>query len=382
MKKNIALLCILGCAVAASFAPGAAADGTPLSAVGAATPAAVAAGGTTLLTLAVTPADTPPSTEILATCQLSPIGGSLTLLTDDGTQGDVKAGDLVFSLAATIPAGVTPGDKTLDCAVSDAQARVAVVTIELTVTPAVQNQPPIADAGGPYAVDEGSSVTLTATGSDPDGGSVGFAWDLDGNGTYETPGQSVSFAGTDGPAVQTVSVQVTDDEGTSTVASTTVTVNNLAPTGTLTAPAQAEIGSTFEVTLGSLGDASAADAAALEVAFDCGSGNSDFAPAAGSAPATCSADDAGPQTVRATVRDKDGGATEYSAVVEVVVTADALCNLTEQAVAADKPWLAHALCVKLGSGQLDAYRNQLAAQSGKAISADDAERLSQLSRLL
>ena len=60
--------------------------------------------------------------------------------------------------------------------------------------------PPTVDAGGPYSVNEGGSVTLTATGSDPNGDSLTYAWDLDNNGSFETPGQSVNFAGLDGPS--------------------------------------------------------------------------------------------------------------------------------------------------------------------------------------
>jgi hypothetical protein len=92
------------------------------------------------------------------------------------------------------------------------------------------NDPPTIDAGGPYTVDEGSSITLTATGADPENHPLTFAWDLNNDGTFETPGQSVSFAGVDGPAVLTVKVQATDDTGLSSVAETTVTVNNLPPT--------------------------------------------------------------------------------------------------------------------------------------------------------
>ena len=60
---------------------------------------------------------------------------------------------------------------------------------------------PTADAGGPYTVDEGSSITVTATGTDPDGDPVTFAWDLDNDGTFETAGQSATFsaAALDGP---------------------------------------------------------------------------------------------------------------------------------------------------------------------------------------
>ncbi len=99
------------------------------------------------------------------------------------------------------------------------------------------NDPPTVDAGGPYTVNEGSSVTLNASGTDPEGQPLTYAWDLDNNGTFETPGQSVSFAGVDGPTSPTVNVQVTDNGGLTAVASATVTVANVAPSvGPITAP--------------------------------------------------------------------------------------------------------------------------------------------------
>jgi hypothetical protein len=94
----------------------------------------------------------------------------------------------------------------------------------------VINDPPTVDAGGPYTVNEGSSVTLTASGTDPEGQPLTYAWDLDNNGTFETPGQSVSFNGVDGPAILTVNVEVTDNGGLTAEASATVNVNNVAPT--------------------------------------------------------------------------------------------------------------------------------------------------------
>ena len=111
--------------------------------------------------------------------------------------------------------------------------------IPVPVTCGGANSPPVADAGGPYSVDEGGSVTVVATGSDPDDDSITFAWDLDNNGTFETPGQSVPFsaAGLDGPSTQTIAVQVTDDGGLSATVQATVNVQNVAPTaGTITAP--------------------------------------------------------------------------------------------------------------------------------------------------
>jgi hypothetical protein len=96
----------------------------------------------------------------------------------------------------------------------------------------IPNAPPTVDAGGPYSVNEGGSVLLTATGSDPNGDAPAYAWDLDNNGTFETAGQSVTFdaAALDGPSTWTVSVQATDGGGLSAVAAATVNILNVAPT--------------------------------------------------------------------------------------------------------------------------------------------------------
>jgi hypothetical protein len=92
--------------------------------------------------------------------------------------------------------------------------------------------PVSADAGGPYSVDEGGSVTVTASGSGPDGDTLSFAWDLDSDGIFETPGQSVTFsaAGLDGPSSHTITVQVTTVGGLTATDQTTVEVLNVAPT--------------------------------------------------------------------------------------------------------------------------------------------------------
>ncbi len=48
------------------------------------------------------------------------------------------------------------------------------------------SQPPVADAGGPYTVDEGSSVTFDGSGSaDPNNDIVLYEWDLDNDGEYD-----------------------------------------------------------------------------------------------------------------------------------------------------------------------------------------------------
>ena len=89
------------------------------------------------------------------------------------------------------------------------------------------NAAPTVDAGGPYAVAEGGSVTLTASGSDPDGDTLEYSWDLDGNGSFETPGQSVTFSagGRQAPSTANVAVRVTDPDGLTGTDASTVDVD-------------------------------------------------------------------------------------------------------------------------------------------------------------
>lgn len=91
------------------------------------------------------------------------------------------------------------GTDTFSYKASDGQAFSNEAPVTITVQPV--NDPPAADAGGPYTVPEGESVTLSGSGSDVDGDPLTFAWDLDNNGSFETSGASVTFsaAGRDGP---------------------------------------------------------------------------------------------------------------------------------------------------------------------------------------
>lgn len=92
--------------------------------------------------------------------------------------------------------------------------------------------PPTAEAGGPYNVSEGGSVTLSSAGSsDPDGDALTFNWDLDYDGSFETPGAAPAFsaAGRNGPDTQTVVLQVWDGTFYVTDAAT-VNILNVAPT--------------------------------------------------------------------------------------------------------------------------------------------------------
>jgi hypothetical protein len=110
------------------------------SGAGTATPASVIQGATTLLTVLVTPGANPTSTGIVVTGNLSSIGGSATEpFFDDGTNGDVTAGNNTFSFSTVVTITTTPGTKSLPISISDAQGRSGSATITLTVTAAPLN---------------------------------------------------------------------------------------------------------------------------------------------------------------------------------------------------------------------------------------------------
>ena len=89
------------------------------------------------------------------------------------------------------------------------------------------NQPPVADAGGPYTADPGETITLDGTGSyDPDGVISSYTWDLDNDGEFDdssNPQPSFTVGGTPG-AVYPVCLKVVDDSGLDDFACTSVTV--------------------------------------------------------------------------------------------------------------------------------------------------------------
>jgi predicted extracellular nuclease len=213
----------------------------------------------------------------------------------------------------------------------------------------VVNASPSVDAGGPYDVAEGGSVSLSATGNDPEGGPLTYAWDLDNNGSFERSGQSVTFSAADGPSTHTVQVQATDNSGLTATDTATVTVANVAPDATFSAPASALAGFPFSISLASPHDPSGADTAAgFTYAFDCGDGAGYGSFGAGSSKA-CIALDVGAVTVRGKIRDKDNGEREYKATVQVSVTYASLCALVRSYT--NDQALADQLCQRLEQAQ-------------------------------
>lgn len=129
--------------------------GDTLFAAMAVNPTSVSPGGSALFTVTVIPATTPPSTGIAVTGNLSTIGGSSAqAFFDNGTNGDVTAGDNTFSYLAAIPANLTGGTRSIPAVATDAQGRSVNVSQSLIINapPAGENPLLFGNPSGATAV--------------------------------------------------------------------------------------------------------------------------------------------------------------------------------------------------------------------------------------
>jgi endonuclease G len=118
--------------------------GNVLTASGSANPNTVSPGGTTLLTVRVFPATDPPSSAISVTGNLTAIGGAANQqFFDDGTNGDVTAGDNIFSYQIQIAATQAGGSVVIATTVVDAQSRMANATINLIISAPLPGDDPL-----------------------------------------------------------------------------------------------------------------------------------------------------------------------------------------------------------------------------------------------
>ena len=221
---------------------------TNLTGTGTANPASVTAGSATLLTVTVTPGTNPASTGIAVSADLSTIGGAAAQpFFDNGTNGDVTAGDNIFSFNATVTAGTTAGAKTLPATITDAQSRTGTANISLTVTSS--STPPTATGGAsPASVEKGSATLLTVTvtpGANPTSTGLTVTGDLtsiggaasqtffdDGTNGDVTPGDNIfsfnaTVAATAAAGAKTLPVVVADAQAR--VSNTTISLTVTAP---------------------------------------------------------------------------------------------------------------------------------------------------------
>ena len=119
------------------------------------------------------------------------------------------------------------------------------------------NYAPTANPGGPYTISEGDALNLDGSASnDPDGTIVSWDWDIGDNGSFEKSGETVSYtwaelnaAGVidDGPV--DVTLRVTDNDGAQTFQTFQVTVDNTAPTLSVSGDTTVDDGALYTLNL-------------------------------------------------------------------------------------------------------------------------------------
>lgn len=205
----------------------------------------------------------------------------------------------------------------------------AAATSTVTITVVGQNDAPVVNAGPARTISEGQPVTFAPVASDVDAGStLTFAWDVDNDGFDDGSSSTFSWAtlnglGIDGltpGAVRTVRLRVTDQFGAETIATTTLTVNNAAPTVTLNGPSvggpNLPLGFTFSAVDPSTTDMNAG----MKFDIDWGDGNTDsFGPTPGvnAGATTHSFASSGTYTIQITATDKDGGTSTDTQVITI-----------------------------------------------------------------
>ena len=168
------------------------------------------------------------------------ISSRLAAVESQDSDNDPTGSNNLAEINASTQPGWTPGnvnalfDRGTCSAIGSTEAPPATIMGDLD--PSAGNQPPVADANGPYSGTVNMPLTFDGTGSsDPDGTIVAYDWDFgDGNtGTDATPTHTYIADGT-----YNVSLTVTDDAGeTGTDTSTaTIGVGNLPPVADANGP--------------------------------------------------------------------------------------------------------------------------------------------------
>ncbi|MEO8510169.1 MAG: tandem-95 repeat protein [Chloroflexota bacterium] len=234
-------------------------------------------------------------------------GDSGTISFNAASQGDLVDKSHLFANDGLYTVSVTVTDKD---GASDSD----------TFSISVGNVAPAVSAGADASITEGD--TFSGSGSFTDSGADSWSATVnygDGSGVaaLALSGKTFSLSHTyadNGSYTVTVSVNDDDTSGSDTLL---VSVANAAPTATFNASTPVTEGSPISLSLSDRADVSPVDqAAGFTYAFGCGTA-AGYSPFTTSNTTSCPTNDNGTRTVRGTIKDKDGGTTEYTRNVTI-----------------------------------------------------------------
>jgi|GEM_PF-3147636 len=200
------------------------------------------------------------------------------------------------------------------------------------------NTPPInRSAGGPYEINEGESLALRASAGDMDNDPLTYSWDLNGDGTFGdatgarpvvTPAQMKSLGLGDSTATaKTIRVQIGDGVNLPVEATSTLTIQNLAPTPTLAAPNKTAEGIRPVISVTTTDPSTADVKAGFHYSYDFNDDGvwdlGDGSTYAGSVLASSLkipalfVGDSGPLAIRVRAFDKDGASADTAKTIEI-----------------------------------------------------------------
>jgi PKD domain. len=270
------------------------------------------------------------------------VGGAFTDVgTNDTHVSSVDWGDMTSSPATVTEvsgsgsvsathAYLTPGLKSISVDVNDNDGGIATRTITVLV-----NAPPVANAGGPYVGDEGSTLTLGGTASDSNGDPLTISWSFAVAGG---PGTACTYSGTatliptvncNDNATVTATLTVSDGINAPVSSVATVIVGNVSPTAGAVSTTASPVGVGASVSASvSFADVGTNDTHTGVIDWGDGVTSATIVESGGSGTAsgTHAYATAGSYTISITITDDDTGTVTATAATPVVVNSPPTAN--------------------------------------------------------
>jgi outer membrane protein OmpA-like peptidoglycan-associated protein len=181
------------------------------------------------------PANQPP----VASCSANPnivTAGSGDIVIVRASASDPDNDPLTYAWAATggnvagsgsevrwNSAGVAPGTYTVTASVNDGHSHTVSCSADITVNPPPNRPPTVSCSASRNSVVSGDPVTITATGSDPDGDPLTYSWSTS-SGRISGSGATAQLDTSNAQGAATVTATVDDGRGGTASCSTTVDV--------------------------------------------------------------------------------------------------------------------------------------------------------------